>query len=163
MAISAATVAGITAVMSVVGGAVTAYTAIQQGQAAKDQANAQAKAQQMEGEIRSMNARAAAAEHQKEAARVQSSQIASAAGAGIDLESESLLTMMADTANKYNMDAEQMRRTGLIQQSAATYSAGLTSAAGKNAVSGSYFKAGSSLLDGLATGVTYGNKAGWFD
>lgn len=162
MAISAATAAAITAVVAVASAATTAYVTIQQGNAAKKQADAKAKAAEMEGQLRDMNARSAAAEHQKEAARIQSSQVASAAGAGVDLESESLLTIMADTANKYNMDAEQMRRTGRIQNAAATYSAGYTRAAGRNAQTGSYFKAGSTLLDGVSTGLTYGNKAGWF-
>ena len=163
MAITSATIATITAVTAIAGAAVTAYTTIQAGAAAKKEANAKAKAAEMEGQIRDMNARSAAAEHQKEAARVQSSQVASAAGAGISLDSESLLTIMADTANKYNMDAEQMRRSGRIQNAASTYSADYTRAAGSNAQTSSYFKAGGTLLDGLSTGITYGNKAGWFN
>lgn len=163
MAITAATAAAITAVVSVVGGAVSAYGAIQQGKAAEDQANQQAKQAEYQGMIARENARLAASEKQKEAQRVNASQVVSGAGAGISLGSSSLLDLMQDTSNKYESDRQQLLRTGQLQYASADYSAGMYRSSGSSARTGSWFSAGSSFLGGLSGGLSYGNKAGWFD
>lgn len=163
MGVTAATMATVTAITALAGTAVSAYSAIQQGNAAKDQASAQAKAMEMEGQLNDLNARAAAAEHQKEAARMQAAQISSAAGVGVSLNSESLLTIMQDTANKYNKDIAQMRRTGRLGMAGQTYSANAARAGGRASQSGSWLNAGGSLLTGISTAIPYADKGGWFE
>lgn len=161
MAISASTAAAITAVTSIVGGAVSAYGIMQQQQAASANAQRQAEAQRLQGQLAEENARLAAAEKTKEQQRVASSQVVSGAAAGISLNSSSLLDLMDETRSMYDADIEQLRRTGRIQNAAATYSADSYALAANRGPS--IFKAGAALLGGVSTGLTYGDKAGWFD
>lgn len=161
MAISAATAATITAVVAVAGAAVSAYGIMQQQEIASAQADREAEAQRLQGQLAEENARLAAAEKTKEQQRVASSQVVSGAGAGINLGSTSLLDLMDETRSMYDADIDQLRRTGKIQNAAATYSAGSYSLAANRGPS--YFKAGASLLNGVSTGLSYGDKAGWFD
>lgn len=161
MAISAATAATITAVTAIAGAAVSAYGIMQQQEIASKQADREAEAQRLQGQLAEENARMAAAEKTKEQQRVASSQVVSGAGAGINLGSSSLLDLMDETKSMYDADIDQLRRTGKIQNAAASYSADSYSLGAKRGPS--YFKAGASLLNGVATGMSYGDKAGWFD
>lgn len=162
MAISTATAMTIAAVASIAAAGVGAYSAIQSGNDARAQANAQAQAQQLEGQLAESNAREMAAEKRKEAIRVQASQEASATAAGIGLNSESFLNLMADTSRAYAKDIEQLQRTGRLQMASAYSNASLTRSAGKMKQSQGYFQAGTSLLNGISSGLSYGDKAGWF-
>lgn len=161
MAVSAATAATITAVTAMAGAAVSAYGIMQQQQIASETADREAKAQELQGQLANENARLAAAEKQKEQQRVASSQVVSGSAAGISLNSSSLLDLMDETASMFEADRQQLLRTGKIQNAAAVYSADSYRLGADRGPS--YFKAGSTLLNGVSTGLTYGNKAGWFD
>lgn len=161
MAISAATAAGITAVASMVGAGAAAYGIMQQQQIASQQAEREAKAQRLQGQLAEEDARLQAAEKQKEQQRVASSQVVSGSAAGISLQSTSLLDLMEETSSMFEADRQQLLRTGKIQNAAATYSAGSYSLGASRGPD--YFKAGATLLKGIGTGMSYGNKAGWFD
>ena len=161
MAISAAAAAGITAVVSMVSAGVAAYGIMQQQQIASQQAEREAEAQRLQGQLAEENARLQAAEKQKEQQRVASSQVVSGSAAGISLQSTSLLDLMDETSSMFEADRQQLLRTGKIQNAAATYSADSYKLGASRGPS--YFKAGATLLKGIGTGMSYGNKAGWFD
>lgn len=160
MAISAATAATITAVTAMTGAAVSAYGIMQQQQIASQQAEREAEAQRLQGQLAEENARLAAAEKTKEQQRVASSQVVSGSAAGISLQSTSLLDLMEETSSMFEADIDQLRRTGKIQNAAATYSADSYKLGASRGPS--YFNAGATLLNGIGTGMSYGNKAGWF-
>lgn len=159
MAISTAMMAGIAAVTAIAGSAVAAYGQIQTAQAQSSAAKQQQKSAELQGMLAEENSRMAAASKQKEAARAASSQVVSGAGAGINLQSESLLDIMNETSTLYEADRQQLLRTGALQKAAGAYNA----SAFDTSSTSSYWKAGGTLLSGLGTGITYGNKAGWFD
>lgn len=161
MAISAATAAAITAIAAVASAAAATYASIQQQQIASEQAEREAKAQRLQGQLAEENARLQAAEKQKEQQRVASSQVVSGSAAGISLQSTSLLDLMEETSSMFEADRQQLLRTGKIQNAAATYSADSYRLGASRGPS--YFKAGATLLNGIGTGMSYGNKAGWFD
>lgn len=161
MAISSAAAAGIMAVVSIVSAGVSAYGIMQQQQVASQQAEREAEAQRMQGQLAEENSRLQAAEKQKEQQRVASSQVVSGSAAGISLQSTSLLDLMDETSSMFEADRQQLLRTGKIQNAAASYSADSYRLGADRGPS--YFKAGASLLGGVNSGLYYGNKAGWFD
>ena len=161
MAISAATAATITAVTAIAGAAVSAYGIVQQQQIASEQAEREAEAQRLQGQLAEENARLQAAEKQKEQQRVASSQVVSGSAAGISLQSTSLLDLMDETSSMFEADRQQLLRTGKIQNAAATYSADSYQLGASRGPS--YSKAGATMLNGIGTSMSYGNKAGRFD
>ena len=161
MAISAAAAAGITAVTAIAGAAVSAYGIMQQQEIASQQAEREAEAQHLQGQLAEENARLQAAEKQKEQQRVASSQVVSGSAAGISLQSTSLLDLMDEASSMFEADRQQLLRTGKIQNEAATYSADSYKLGASRGPS--YYQAGATLLNGAGTSMSYGNKAGWFD
>ena len=161
MAISATTAATVTAIVSMAGAAVSAYGIIQQQQAASAQAKREAKNAEMQGQMARENALMQAAEKQKEAQRTAASQVVAGAGAGITLDSTSLMDLMEETKGLYESDIDQLKRTGNLQYAAGQYNAAGFKLGAKRGPS--YFRAGATLLQGIGTGISYGNKAGWFD
>lgn len=162
MAVTSAVAMTITAITAVAGGVLTAVNMIQQGDAAQAAANRQAQAEEYQARQKDMEARIQAAQLQKEAARVASSQTTSAAAAGINLGSTSLLDIMKETQINYARDVEQLKLTGQLASSAGRYSAQSYRLAGKAEKAGSWWGAGAGFLGGLSSGMGYGNEAGWF-
>lgn len=160
--ISASVAAAITAVTAIAGAAVSAYGVMQQSAAASTAASTAAKEQKKAAELQAQlaleNSKMEAASIQKEAQRTASSQIVSGAGAGISLQSQSLLDLMDETASLYEQDRQQVLRTGKLSAAATTYSAGSLSAKR----GGDIWGAAGTLLSGVGTGIKYGSEAGWF-
>ena len=161
MAISATTAATITAITAVASAAVATYGQLQQSAIASANAKREADAKKMQAQLAEDNARMAAAEKQKEQQRTASSQVASGAGAGISLNSASLLDLMDETSSLYEKDRQQLLLTGRLQSESLNYGAAGFEASAKRGPS--YFAAGATMLNGIGTGLSYGNKAGWFD
>lgn len=160
MAISATTAATITAVVAVAGAAVSAYGIMQQQEIASAQAKREKKAKELEAQLAMENARMQAAELQKDQQRAGASQAVAGAGAGISMDSGSLLDLMEETSTFYEKDRQQLLRTGALNAASANYAAGGYSLAAKKGPS--YFKAGATLLNGISTGMSYGEKGDWW-
>lgn len=161
MAISSPVAAAITAITSIAGSAVSAYGQIQQQKVASAMAKREARATELQGMLAEDNTRLEAAELMKEQQRTAASQVVSGAGAGISLQSSSLVDLMDETRSLYAADIEQLRRTGALQSAASRYSGSSYKLAQKSGPG--YFGAGATMLSGIKTVLTYGDKAGWFD
>lgn len=161
MAISAATAAAVTAIVSVASAAVATYGQLQQSAITSANAKREADAKRMQAQLAEDNSRIAAAEKQKDQQRMASSQVVSGAGTGISLNSSSLLDLMDETASAYEKDRQQILLSGRLQSESALYSSSGFEASSKRGPS--YFGAAATMLNGVGTGLSYGNKAGWFD
>jgi len=159
------TTAGATLAATAVSGAVTAYGAVQQGQAQKKQARYQAGVERNNATIAGWQAQDATQRGQIEeqrqrlaTARLRSSQRAGMAANGIEIDSGSPLDVLMDTAQLGELDALTIRSNaereayGFRSQSGNLMAqAGLTTMAGRNAATAGYIGAGSTLLSSAAT------------
>ena len=161
MAITATTAATITAITAVASAAVATYGQLQQSAVMSANAKREADAKRMQAQLAEDNSRLAAAEKQKEQQRTVSSQAVSGAAAGVSLNSASLLDLMEETSSLYEKDRQQLLLTGRLQGAGLNYGAAGYEASAKQGPS--YFAAGATMLNGVGTGLSYGNKAGWFD
>lgn len=150
-------------VMSLVSAAVGAASAYQSGMAQSGMQAEQAKQASMRGELSMLNARSQASEMEREAIRLKASQVAAGAGTGVAQDSSSLLALVSDSANRAELDRQQVLRTGRLQQASGEYDASMYRQASSGSKTGALFGAGASLFDGLTKSVGYGQDAGWFD
>ena len=141
----------------IAGAVVSAAGAISAGQAQKSAAKYNAALAEEEG--RAARAKAAFDEdrHRDQVERLQSSARALLGGRGIDIEGSPLLAL-ADNAMEGELDALAIRYGGDVAEMRARAEAASQRFSGKQAVTASYFKAGSSLLTG-ATGVAKARAA----
>lgn len=165
----AAVIAGIGAVGSLIGTAVSAYSSISSSYAAQAEAeNARAveekqiQSRMLEAQIQEDNYRMAAAKKQKEKAKMASAQVAAAAKAGVSLQSQSLLDIMDETAVEYEKDRQTLLRSGRMASTATQYNAVNMRRTSIPSVTNGYADAASSVIKGVGSFLDYGDKAGWF-
>lgn len=158
---SAATAASVAAYATIAGVGISTYSAFQSAAQQNAANRAQAKQLEYQSKLEEANAREQAALLEQEGTRTRAAQVAAAAKAGFDVESESRLIVLADTAKKYEQDAEAIRRGGALAASASRYNAAAYRGATNTWTP--YLSAGSSLFSGAGSVYNYGSKAGWFD
>lgn len=164
MAMTTSMAMGIAAVTSAVSAGVGAVGAIMQGRAQSAQAKYQAEMSRKQGELSELQARQEAAEIEREAQRTRARQIVQGSAAGVDVSAGgSLWDVIANSAKLAEEERQNALRTGRINKESYGVEAQSYNAAASTAKTGSYFKAGSSLISGVTSTISYGNKAGWFD
>lgn len=156
------------------GSVVSAAGAIQQGKAAQAQANYNAALQNQQAEIQRQQAQTAteqaAANEQAfrtQEERAMATRRAMLGGAGIETSTGSPLLTSQDFASEAELQALRIRNGGQVASTRLDQQAQLTDlaaagtrAAGANAASSSYFRAGASLLSGIGSAANiYGGAS----
>lgn len=142
---------------------VSAYGAIQQGQAAQDQANYQATIQQQQADRERQIAAANEQDYRRQQSRLMASRRAILGGAGVDAGEGSTLLVSEDMASESELQALRIRNGGEVSATRLTQQAALTRMSGENAKTGGYSRAGASLLQGAgyAYGISTGKSVGF--
>ena len=152
-------------IMTVASTAMSAIGAIQQGEAAQAQAQAEANAarrnaliKEMQAGVERQQANIREEQQRRKARGLLGKQKAATAQAGIGFAG-SALDVMEDSANKAELDALTIRYEGdlrsrglLADAESDRYSAEVAIVKGKNAKKAAYISAGASILSGAATG-----------
>ena len=138
----------------VAGASLTAYSQYQAGKAQKAMADYNAKLAENEAIAQEQATRAETERMRSEKRRMLATQRAAYGKTGaIATEGTSLLTM-AEQAGEMEKDILNMQRTGAMQAQASRSEAALSRYQGKQAKAQGIMKAGSSLLSGVAGGVS---------
>lgn len=154
----------IAAVTSAVSAGVGAYSAYASGKAQSDQAEYQATMAKKQGELSELAARQEAADIEREAQRTRARQITQGSAAGVSVSSGgSLWDVIANSAKLAEAERQNTLRAGQLNKEAYGVEAQSYSAAASAAQTGGWLKAGTSLLSGASSVISYGNKAGWFE
>jgi len=159
MAIATSTALLVSAAASVIGGAIGAIGAIQQGQAAKNQAAYQTAVYNQQAEQQRQIAARNEADFRQRQARAQASRTALLGASGGDITSGSPLLASEDFAAETAYQALRIRYGGDVMATRLDQQADLARMAGANAQSSSYFRAGASLLSGIGSAAN--NYGGW--
>lgn len=134
-------IAGLSAAMGAVG-------AIQQGSAAKAQADAQADAYRRQAQIEMQTGQYSANIKKEEGDQIIGQQIAAVGGSGVT-NAGSPSDVYSGTASTNQRDQDAIMWSARNQADTLNYQAKLSNIQGKNAQTGSYFNAGGSLFGGL--------------
>lgn len=156
----AATAALVTTIAST---AVAVGSQLYQGQMQAQQASYQADLSRKQGELAELNARQEAADIQFASQHKRATQIAEGAAAGVEVNSGSLLDVIASSAKTAEEERQNVLRAGRLNRAAYEAQAGGYSMGGSAARTGSLWGAGASLMWGASNGVNIASKAGWFD
>lgn len=140
---------GFEAILAAASTAVSVAGAIQQGQAARKSAEYQAQVAENNAIAARQQADYDERQQRRKTAQRLSTLRAAAANAGVLPEEGSPLFVDQDTSLYGEMDALNLRRGGTIAERRARSEAELTRMKGRQAQTGSYYKAGASLLKGL--------------
>lgn len=127
-----------------------AIGAIQSGQAAKSQANFQSTVMQQQADRERQDAAIQADNFRQQQSRALATRRANMGASGIDPSQGSPLMVDADFAGESELQALRIRNGGEVAATRLEQNAALTRSAGANAMTGSYFRAGSTLLTGAA-------------
>lgn len=129
---------------------VTAAGAIQQGEASRKMANYQAAIAENNAVAARQEAEFQERQHREKARQILSAQRARAAKGGVLTEEGSPLLFNVDTSEGSEIDALNIRRRGEMQATDLRSRAALSRYEGRVAQRSAYFKAGSTLLDGMS-------------
>lgn len=149
--------------LTAVGTAGSIIGSISQGQQQAQMASAQADQARMQGELANLQARSQAAEMLNEQNRLRSKQFAQASAAGVSLDSQSFMAVVASEASRAERDRQQVLRTGRLNQAAGQASASAYSTQGGLSKWAGWFNAGTSAIRGSSTAMGIMDKAGWFE
>lgn len=154
----------IAAVTSAVSAGVGAYSAYASGKAQSDQAEYQAEMAKKQGELSELSARQEAADIEREAQRTRARQLTQGAAAGVSVSNGgSLWDVIANSAKIAETERQGTLRAGRLNKESYGVEAQGYKAAASAAETGGWLKAGTSLLGGVSSVMSYGNKAGWFE
>lgn len=157
VAVSASTAATIAAAAAIASAGVGAYGAIQQGQQAAAQSRFQSAVMRQQAERERMEAGAAEDDFRRQQSRLFARRRALLGGTGVDPATGSPLLTSQDFAAETELQALRIRSGGQVRATRLEQSADLERMRGRNAQTGSYFRAGSLLLSGA--GRAYGTGA----
>ena len=164
MAMTTATAMTIAAVTSAVSAGVGAYASYASGKAQSEQAEYQAEMAKKQGELSELSARQEAADIEREAQRTRARQLTQGAAAGVSVSSGgSLWDVIANSAKIAEAERQGTLRAGRLNKESYGVEAQSYKAAASTAKTGGWLKAGASLLGGVSSVMSYGNKAGWFE
>jgi hypothetical protein len=130
--------------------AVSAAGAIQQGQAAKKQADYQAAVQNQQAQRELEIAASQEQDFRRDQSRLMAQRRAALGASGIDFSTGSPLLASLDFVGEGELQSLRIRSGGQANASRLKQQAELTRAKGKSARTASFFKAGSTLLDGAS-------------
>lgn len=149
--------------LTAIGTAASVVGSIQQGQQQAQMAQAQADQARMQGELANLQARSQAAEMLNEQNRLRAKQFTQASAAGVSLDSQSFMAVVASEASRAERDRQQVLRTGQLNQAAGLASASAYESQGSFSKWAGWFNAGTSLIKGTTAGMGIADKAGWFE
>lgn len=138
--------------------AVSAYSSVRQGQAAKAAADFNKTVEEQNAQITRANAQAQAQQQDREnflrlgAIRAAQGKSGGAAGEG------SVLDVIGDVAAQGELQKQQILYQGELSARGYGNTASLDSSQGKNALTSSYYKAGADLLEGAGNAYLAQNK-----
>ena len=135
-------------VLSAASTAFSVFGAISEGQAAKNEASYQSQIAGQNAETAKQQTRAAVEKQDMERRMRRGTAMASGGASGVGVESFGDVLQM--NAQNEALDILTLKSEGLLQQRNFNNDANLANARGKNAVTGSYIKAGSALLGGAS-------------
>lgn len=135
-------------IASLAGTAASAAGSLSAGQAAKAQADAQAKAYQQQADQEVMKGQYEGARKTEEGNQLMGRQTALAAGSGVDTTG-SPTDVVASTASSVALDRSAIEYGARVNANNLNYEAALSKMQGQNAVTGSYFNAAGSIFGGL--------------
>lgn len=136
--------------MSLAATAISAGASIAQGMAAKKQAGFQAAVAQQQADRERQNAASAENDFRRQQSRMLAARRAGLGASGVDASTGSALFTSQDFAGETEINALRIRNGGEVRATRAEQSAALQRQAGKNAQTGGFFRAGSSLLKGVS-------------
>lgn len=139
------------AVVSLIGTVVSVIGAIQGGNAAKAQADAEANALRQQAANAKAKSKLDAADFRRSASRRAAATRAAEGAAGLRIGSGSSLLAAEDFGTRAAAQEERIKLGGDIEANRLGAQASLTEFAGKSAQRASRFRAGSSLLKGAAS------------
>ncbi len=151
---------GVALAMMAAATAVSAVGSIQAGQAAKNQANVQAAIYGQQAERERQVAAANEVDFRRQQAKQMASRRAIMGASGVDPGSGSPLLVSEDFAGEIELQALRIRNGGEVSATRLDQQATLTRAAGNQDQTSSYFRAGSSLLQGFGQTGYYANNPG---
>jgi hypothetical protein len=131
------------------GSVISAASAIQQGDIAAKQANAQAALLQQQADREKQVAQAEEEDFRRKQSRAMASRRAILGGSGTQLDTGSNLMVSEDFAAENELQALRIRNSGDAAKQKLEAEAGLTRWAGQAAKRSSYVRAGGALLGGL--------------
>jgi hypothetical protein len=141
---------------------VGAVGAIQQGQAASKQAKFQSTVMQQQAERERQIAEAKEADYRRDQNRLMAERRAASGATGVEMGTGSPLLATEDFARESELNALRIRNGGEVNAGRLEQQAALYRTAGKNAKTGSYFRAGASLLTGVSSGADLWGRANGF-
>lgn len=134
--------------VSITVAAVSAGSALFQGQAAKNAADAQAEQLRRQADAQRDQGVAASEQAQRETARTRSAARAALAGSGVDVGEGSAIVIDRDIATRGNLDAYNALLSGERAGRSSDTSAAMARSAGRNAQTASFLQAGASVAQG---------------
>lgn len=144
---------GIGTAASLVGTGLSAYGSIAQGQAAKAQADAQAKGLEQQAVYEMQAGGYQAARKKDEIDQVMGTQVAQAGSSGFDLTG-SPSDAISSTASQGQLDIDAIKTNALGQAQNLRYQANVTRASGKSAQTAGYIGAFTNAVSGLGSAYT---------
>jgi hypothetical protein len=138
---------------------VSAVGAIAQGQAAAQQGKYQSEVMRQQAERERQEAAVREDDYRRQASRDMATRRALMGASGVDSGTGSPLMVSEDMIGEAEYQALRIRSGGEVQATRLEQQAQLARMAGSNAQSGSYFRAGASLLQGAGYGYGAYNKA----
>ncbi|QEN88231.1 hypothetical protein FZC33_18820 [Labrys sp. KNU-23] len=139
---------GLGTAATIAGTGLSAIGAIQQGNAAKAQSDAQAEAYRRQAQIETMTGEYQAGRKQDQVDSTIGTQTALTGGSGVNLDG-SPTDVIGSTASEGALDVAAIRWNAKNQTNNLNYQARLANIAGRNAQTGGYLTAAGSLFGGL--------------
>jgi hypothetical protein len=134
--------------VSITVAAVGAGTALFQGQAAKNAADAQADQLNRQAAAQRDQAQAAAEQTQRETGRTRSAARAALAGSGVNVGDGTAIVIDRDIQQRGNLDAYNAILSGERAGRNSEFQSSMATSAGKNAQTASFLQAGASVAQG---------------
>lgn len=141
------TIAIVAAASAIAAGGVSAYGQVQEGKAQKEAANYNARIANIQADNRQQQGLEQEAQHSRKVAQLKSQQRAGMAANGIDLTSDTAMTILEQTAEWGERDRQMIEQNTNMDVWGMRSGASLLKAQGKNAQRAGYYGAGSTLLN----------------
>ena len=154
---SAATFGAIATGATIVGSALQAVGAIQEGQAERSQANLQARILEQQATSDRQQAAADEADFRARQSRLQARRRAGLGASGVDPAAGSPLLVSEDFASEVELNALRIRSGGEVRATRLEQQAGLTRFAGQQAQRSGFLRGGSLLVTGA--GKSFGRHS----
>lgn len=150
-------------VTSLVAGGVSAYGQYQQGKAEKSAANYNARIANLQADNEKQKGLEAEAEHARKMKQLQAQQRAGMAANGLDLTSDTPMSIFEQTAEWGERDRQTIAHNTDMDVWGLRSESSLYKAKGKNALMSSYYGSGATLLNSTSDSLWKAKENGFFD